>query len=175
MAPLSRLFSSRHGADGPRLGGLLAVLFWCACGITALPLAGIFSLIFAIGPASAGAAILDSLSGQSLNAQILRLGLIPQLALFIWGGSFVILTIQRSAQTRVISPLLLVGWLVLTAFCQFAIRKALAQDSLTLGDFAALLPGLLAQGVGVAAFWGYMREAERPRRYYSHGAGPRRD
>lgn len=171
MASFPRLFRPRkRRPDEPALTGLLAILFWCACGITAVPLAGIFSLIAAIGPVGAFSAVVDSLSGPSMASQILRLGLIPQLALFLWSLSFVILTVQRSVHALTVSPWLLATWAVVTALCQFGIRNATAVDGLTVGDLAALLPGILVQTAGAAAFWGYLREGERPRRYFSRGA-----
>lgn len=173
MPSLPRIFTPRRRPDEPALAGPLAILFWCACGITAVPLAGIFSLIAALGPAGAVSAVVDSLSGQSMAAQILRLGLIPQLALFLWSLSFVILTVQRSAHALTVSPWLLATWAVVTALCQFGIRNAMAVDGLTVGDLAALLPGILVQTAGAAAFWGYLREGERPRRYFSRGAAVR--
>jgi len=156
----------RRDPDQPRLSGLLAIIFWCACGITAVPLAGMFSLIAVLGTQGALSAIADSLSGDAVATQILRLGLVPQALLFIWGASFVVLTIMRAASARTIAPWLLLAWMLGTAGAQFAIRSLLTPDGVTVGDFAALLPGLLAQAVGAAAFWGYMKEAERPRRYF---------
>lgn len=172
MPSLPRLFTPRRGRrpDAPALSGLLAILFWCACGIAAVPLAGIFSLIAALGPVGAFSAVVDSLSGQTMAAQILRLGLIPQLALFIWSMSFVILTVQRSVHALTVSPWLLATWAVVAALCQFGIRNVIAADGLTVGDLAALLPGILVQAAGAAAFWGYLREGDRPRRYYTRGA-----
>lgn len=170
MPSLPRIFTPRRRRpEEPALAGPLAILFWCACGITAVPLAGMFSLVAAIGPAGALSAVVDSLSGQSMAAQILRLGLIPQLALFLWSLSFVILTVQRSAHALTLSPLLLAAWALVTALCQFGIRNAMAVDGLTIGDLVALLPGILVQTAGAAAFWGYLREGERPRRYFSRG------
>ena len=69
MPSLPRLFTPRRGRrpDAPALSGLLAILFWCACGIAAVPLAGIFSLIAALGPVGAFSAVVDSLSGQTMG------------------------------------------------------------------------------------------------------------
>ncbi|OYW41028.1 MAG: hypothetical protein B7Z45_03995 [Azorhizobium sp. 12-66-6] len=167
MPRLPSIRPIRHdNDDAPRLSGLLAIIFWCACGITAVPLAGIFTLISVLGPQAAWSAIADSLSAPGASSQMLRFGLFPQVVLFVWAIGFVILTVRRSARTRALAPVALVVWLIVTAFSQFAIRDLLAPDGLTVGDLAALLPALLAQGVGVAGFVGYMREGERPRRYY---------
>jgi len=58
---------------------------------------------------------------------------------------------------------------LVSAYCQFAIRSAMAPDGASLADFAALTPGLLAQTVGAAALFGYFREAARPKAYYVRG------
>ncbi|MFG1464343.1 hypothetical protein V5F77_15745 [Xanthobacter sp. DSM 24535] len=155
-----------HRIGAPRLSGLLAIIFWCACGITAVPLAGLFTLISVLGPQAAWSAIVDSLAAPGGSSQMLRFGLFPQAVLFVWGISFVIMTVRRAVSTLSVAPIGLVIWLLVTAFSQFAIRDLLAPDGLTVGDLASLLPGLLAQGLGVAGFVGYMREGDRPRRYY---------
>ncbi len=157
----------RRDPSLPSLKGLLAIIFWCACGITAIPLAGIFTLISALGPQAALSAVVDSLSGDAMATQVLRYGLIPQFVLFIWAVSFVVLTVMRRAAALTVAPGLFFLWFAVTALCQFAIRSAIAQGDLSVGDLAALLPGLLAQGVGAAAFWGYMRSAGQPKLYFT--------
>lgn len=152
--------------DEPRLGGALAVIFWCACGITALPLAGLFTLVAGLGVAGAKSALFDSFAGPGVAQQVLRLGLVPQLFLFAWAASFVLLTVAKSRLTLSIAPWLLVAWVATTAYSQFAIRDAISPDGADLGAFAALVPGLLAQAAGVAAFFGYFREGRRPQAFY---------
>lgn len=165
MRPSSAPAPSRPASSRP-LGGALAVIFWCVCGITAIPLAGAFSLIAALGTSGAASAISDTLSGDSLQAQVLRLGLIPQVVLFAWAAALVALTIARSRLALSVAPWGLLAWVVVTAMAQFSIRNALAPDGLTIGDLAALVPGLLLQGAGAAALFGYFREGERPKGYY---------
>lgn len=154
---------SREG----RLGGVLAVIFWCACGITALPLAGLFSLIAGLGVAGTRSVLFDSFAGPSVPQQVLRLGLIPQVVLFAWAASLVALTVAKSRLALAVSPWLLVAWAVASAYSQFAIRDAISPDGADLGAFAALLPGLLVQAASAAAFFGYFREGVRPRAYYT--------
>lgn len=145
------------------------VLFWCACGITALPLAGLFSLIAATGVSGATWALTETFAGTTLQSYVLRLGLWPQLVLFAWGISFVVLTVMRSRLTLTVAPVVLVAWVAVSAYCQFAMRAAMAPDGATLADFAALMPGILAQIAGTGALFGYFREGTRPKAYYNRG------
>lgn len=149
-----------------RLGGPLAFLFWCACGIAALPLAGLFTLISALGVTGARSALFDSFAGSGVPQQVMRLGLMPQAVLFGWAVTMVVLTVARARIALLVLPWLLVLWLFTTGYCQFAIRDAIAPDGADLGAFAALMPGLLAQAAGVAAFFGYFREGTRPQAFY---------
>lgn len=155
--------------ETPRLGGALMVLFWCACGITALPLAALFSLVAATGVSGASWALSETFAGSTIQAQLLRLGLWPQLVLFAWGVSFIVLTVMKSRHALMVSPALLAAWVLVSAYSQFAIRSAMAPDGATVADFAALAPGILAQVVGAAALFGYFREGTRPREYYVRG------
>lgn len=150
----------------PRLGGPLAVIFWCACGIAALPIAGLFTLVSAIGVAGTQAALFDSFAGPGVAQSVLRLGLVPQIILFAWAVATVGLTVAKSRTALALLPWMLVAWFLATAYSQFAIRDAIAPDGADLGAFAALMPGLLAQAAGVAAFFGYFREGRRPQAYY---------
>ncbi|WP_341987539.1 hypothetical protein [Azorhizobium sp. AG788] len=156
----------RRTAEEGALGGLLAVIFWAACGITAVPLAGMFTLISAMGTQGAFSAIADSVSGSALSTQVLRLGLLPQAMLFLWAASFVVFTILKSRHALQVAPGLFMAWVAVTAFCQFSIRSMITPDGATLMDFTALLPGILAQVVGAAAFTAYMRQGHRPRFYF---------
>lgn len=153
-------------ALGPRLGGVLAVIFWCACGITALPLAGLFSLIAGFGVAGAKSVLFDSFAGASLPQQVLRLGLVPQIVLFVWAVSLVVLTVAKSRLALTLSPWILVAWVLASVYSQFAIRDAISPDGADLGAFAALMPGILLQVASAAAFFGYFREGTRPQAYY---------
>lgn len=157
----------RRAGDAPRLGGMLAIIFWCACGITALPLAGLFALVANAGVSGAMWALAETFAGNTPTAHVLRLGLLPQAILFAWAVSLVVLTVARSRHALVVSPLLLWGFVVVSAFSQFSIRDAIAPEGATLGDFAALMPGLLAQAAGAAALYGYFRSADRPRLYFT--------
>ncbi len=156
----------RRTAEDGALGGLLAVIFWAACGITAVPLAGLFTLISALGTQGAFSAIADSVSGSSLSTQVLRLGLMPQGMLVLWAVSCVVLTIMKSRRALTAVPVLFIAWVAVTAFCQFAIRGLITPDGASLMDFATLLPGILAQAAGAAAMMAYFREGARPRLYY---------
>lgn len=155
--------------ETPRLGGALMVLFWCACGITALPLAGLFSLVATSGVSGAGWALRETFAGSTIQAQLLRLGLLPQLVLFAWGVSFVVLTVMKSRHALLVAPWLLAAWVAVSTYSQFSIRAAMAPDGATIADFAALAPGILIQIAGVAALFGYFQEGERPRAYYVRG------
>lgn len=152
---------------GKRLGGPLAWIFWCACGITALPLAGVFSLTLANGFTGMWWALQETFAGNTLSAQVLRLGVIPHFGLFLWGAIFVVLTVMRSRHALRFAPLLLLVWVMLSTWCQFAIRDLMSPTGTSLGDFAALLPGILLQLAGVAALYGYFRESDRPKAYYN--------
>lgn len=149
-----------------RLGGALAILFWCACGVTAIPLAMIFSVLANMGVAGAQAALMDGLTGPTLSAQLLRLGLIPQVVLFAWGAAMVGLTIAKSRHALTVVPWLLVAWVAVSAYCQFAIRSALSPNGADVMDFAALMPGILVQAAAAAAFFGYFAEGGRPKAFY---------
>lgn len=153
-------------AGEPRLGGALAVIFWCACGITALPLAGLFALVSALGVVGTKSALFDAFAGPGLAQQVLRLGLAPQLFLFVWAASLVLLTVARKRIALTFAPWLLVAWVAASAYSQFAIRDAISPDGADIGAFAALMPGLLAQAAGAAAFFGYFREGRRPQGFY---------
>ncbi|TCT03454.1 hypothetical protein [Aquabacter spiritensis] len=150
----------------PRLKGMLAIIFWCACGVTAVNLAGPFALIAQIGPHATFNAVIDALSGDSVQSRILRFGLFPQLVLFVWAASFVVLTVMRRQSALLVSRALMLAWLLISAVCQFGIRDAIAPGGMTMEAFAALIPGILAQGVGVAAFWAFMRDGAQPRAYF---------
>lgn len=148
------------------LGGILAAIFWCACGITALPLAGLFSLVASFGVSGAVSSFTDVLSGPSIQAQVLRLGLVPQVALFIWSASFVALTVAKSRHALTVVPVLLFVWLAISTYCQFAIRSRITPGGASLGDFAALVPGILLQAAGALALYGYFAEGARPKAFY---------
>ncbi len=145
------------------------VVFWCACGITALPLAGLFALVANTGVSGASWALTEAFAGATLQAHVLRLGLWPQLVLFAWGISFVVLTVMRARITLMVAPVVLAAWVAVSAYCQFAMRAAMAPDGATLADFAALTPGILAQVVATAALFGYFRDGARPKAYYNRG------
>ncbi|MFG1299019.1 hypothetical protein V5F49_04400 [Xanthobacter sp. V3C-3] len=150
----------------PRLGGALAILFWCACGITAVPLAGLFALISDLGAQGAVSALFDSFAGPGATQVVLRLGLLPHLVLFVWAVTMVALTVARARVALTVLPWILVLWAGVSIYSQFAIRNALSPGGADLGAFAGLLPALLSQVVGVAAFFGYFREGRRPQAYY---------
>ncbi|MGU3495315.1 hypothetical protein ACLBXM_14830 [Xanthobacteraceae bacterium A53D] len=164
IPPVSR--RRRFNQEGG-IGGVLAVIFWCACGIVAVPLAGMFSLIAALGTTGAFSAMADSIAGPTVAAQMLRLGLVPQAVLFVWGAAFVGLTVMRSRHALTVAPLLLIVWLAVSTFCQFSIRSLMVQENATIMDFAALMPAVLAQAIGVAALVGYFKEGTRPKAYYT--------
>ncbi|MDI4664151.1 hypothetical protein K9U40_07375 [Xanthobacter autotrophicus] len=157
------------GPQAARLGGPLAVLFWCCCGITALPLAGLFTLIAEFGVAGAKSALFDSFAGPGLPQQVLRLGLLPQVFLFAWAATLVVLTVAKARIALTLLPWMLATVVAASAYGQFAIRDAISPDGADLGAFAALMPGLLAQAAGAAAFFGYFREGRRPQAYYVRG------
>ncbi|MEP9350348.1 hypothetical protein [Xanthobacter sp. KR7-225] len=159
----------RQSAPEPRqrrLGGALAVIFWCACGITAVPLALLFSVIANVGAEATVSLLLDGLRGPGLSAELLRLGLIPQAVLFVWAAAMVLLTVARSRHALTVVPWLMVAWVVVSAYAQFAIRSALQQGAVDVMDFAALFPNLLLQAATAAAVFGYFAEGTRPNAYY---------
>ncbi|GGF69554.1 hypothetical protein GCM10007301_31520 [Azorhizobium oxalatiphilum] len=163
IPPVSR--RRRSSAEGA-LGGMLAIIFWCTCGIVAVPLAGLFTLISALGTGGALSSIVDSVSGSSISTQMLRFGLVPQALLFLWSVMFVVMTVMRSRHALSIAPVLLVVWLAVTAFCQFSIRGLVLPEGATIMDLATLMPGLLSQAIGVVAFVGYFKEGVRPKAFY---------
>jgi len=155
------------GEDGPLgLGGPLAALFWCACGMTAIPIAGLFAMIAAYGVSGTLWAVRESFLGTSPATYVLRLGLIPQLVLFVWAAGFVILTVARSRLCLIWAPWVLAVWVVVSAYAQFSIRAAIAPEGATISDFASLMPGLLIQAASVLTLYGYFSEGRRPRRFY---------
>ncbi len=149
------------------LGGPLAVIFWCACAITALPIAGLFSMIANFGVTGTLSALGDSLAGDALPLQVLRISLYPQAALFIWAAGMVILTVARSQLALGWGPWGLAAWTVVSIWAQFAIREAITPGGTGIADFAALVPGILMQVTCVAALLGYFREGARPRAFYT--------
>lgn len=169
VAPQPKPRKRPPNRETPKLGGALMVLFWCACGITALLIAGIFALIANSGLSGARWALTEAFGGSTIQAQLLRLGLWPQLVLFVWGASLVVFTVMKSRHALTVSPWLLVAWVVVSAYSQFSIRAAMAPDGATIADFAALAPGLLAQAAAAAALFGYFKEGTRPRAYYVRG------
>lgn len=166
VPPLNPVAAPRP-ARRPGLKGLLAIIFWCACGITATQLAWPFTLIATIGPQATVSAVVDALSGTSLQTQILRYGLAPQVALFIWAASFVALTVARSALALSVAPLLMVLWMVVSIYCQFGIQVAVSAEGFTIDTLRILLPSILAQVAGVAAFWAYFKEGTTPRAFFT--------
>lgn len=150
----------------PGLKGLLAVIFWCACGITATQLAWPFTLIATIGPQAAASAVVDALSGNSIQTQILRYGLAPQVALFLWAVTFVAFTVMRSALALSVAPLLLTLWAAISIYCQFGIQTAVSPDGFSIDTMRVLLPSILAQVAGVVAFWAYFKEGTTPRAFF---------
>ncbi len=152
--------------EEPSLGGALAMLFWCACGITAFPLAGLFALVASFGVSGAISSFTDVLSGPGVQAQVLRLGIIPQVALFIWSAAFVALTVAKSRYALTVVPALLFVFVAVSAYCQFAIRNRITPGGASLGDFAALVPGLLLHLAGALALYAYFTEGARPKAFY---------
>ncbi|MGE4371732.1 MAG: hypothetical protein AB7E29_02345 [Xanthobacter sp.] len=159
--------TGRKGSRQGRLGGVLAVIFWCACGITALPIAGLFSLVMANGFSGLIWAVKEIFAGVTLSAQVLRLGLIPQIFLFVWGLCTVVLTVARLRQALLAIPALLGLWVVVSILCQIAIRNLMTVEGAGISDIATLLPGILMQISAAAGLYGYYREAERPRLFYT--------
>lgn len=149
------------------LGGPLAVIFWCACGLTALPLASAFSLFAALGPAAAIPVMTGSLTDNTPDAMTLRLFLYPQAVLFLWAAGMVLLTVLRSRLALTWGPWGLVAWTVVSAWAQFSIRNAISLAGVDVADFASLLPGLLMQALTAAAVFGYFREGTRPKAFYN--------
>lgn len=166
VPPVSPVRRTRDPAK-PGLKGLLAVIFWCACGITAAQLAWPFTLIASMGPEAAASAVVDALSGPSLQSQILRFGVIPQVGLFVWSTSFVVFTVMRLRLALIAAPVLLAVFVAISTVCQFGIRGALSPEGLTADALATLLPSILAQVVGAVAFWAYMREAQTPAAFFT--------
>ena len=101
-----------------RLGGPLAVIFWCCCGITALPLAGLFTLIAEFGVAGARSALFDSFAGPGLQQQVLRFGLVPQVLLFAWAATVVVLTVAKARIAITLLPWMLVAVVAASAYGQ---------------------------------------------------------
>lgn len=148
------------------LGGPLAVIFWCACAITALPIAGAFSMIANFGVTGTVSALLDGFAGDALPIQVLRLSLYAQAVLFVWAAGLVILTVTRSRLALGWAPWGLAAWTVVSVWAQFAIRETITPGGTGVADFAALLPGILMQVTCTAAVFGYFREGARPRAFY---------
>ena len=166
VPPVSPVRRTRDPAR-PGLKGVLALIFWSACGITAAQLAWPFTLIATIGPEATASAVVDALSGPSLQSEILRFGVFPQLALFVWAAAFVIVTVMRLRLALIVAPLLMGLWALVSIVCQFGIRNALSPDGLTADALATLLPSILAQVVGAVAFWAYMRQAPGPAAFFT--------
>jgi len=149
------------------LGGALAVIFWCACGLTALPLAALVSMFADLGPTVAIPVVTSAFTDDAPVAATMRLFLYPQAVLFLWAAGMVLLTVLRSRLALTWGPWGLVAWTVVSAWAQFSIRDAINPAGVSIADFASLLPGLLIQALTVAAVFGYFREGTRPKAFYN--------
>lgn len=152
-----------------RLGGPLAVMFWAAAIIVAIPFAAAAAFAAAAGPGGLFFALGNFLSGSDagLSGTVFRLSLVPQVMIWTWAVVFVALTLVRSAAAPRAASVFFVLWAVLSATSQVAIRIAIARGGgIGVADAFQLLPYLCLDLVLAAAFWGYMHDGRRPNVYY---------
>lgn len=149
-----------------KLGGALAVIFWCAVALAAA-LVLVIAWLIAFGSILTVAMMSNSIfAGSSMTAIVTRISLVPQAMLFVWGFTFAIMTMARRPSTPRIASVMIAIWVVLSIGAQIATRFVIAQNSFILGSQATLLPYILFEIALVAAFWGYMSEGRRPNVYF---------
>jgi hypothetical protein len=149
-----------------KLGGALAVIFWCAVALVmALVLA--VAWLIAFGDFFSFTMMSQSIfSGSSMASIISRIALVPQAMLFVWAFVFAMMTSGRRSSTPKVAAVMIAIWALLSIGAQIATRYVIAQNSFILGSQATLLPYILLEIVLVAAFWGYMSEGRRPNIYF---------
>lgn len=148
-----------------KLGGPLAVIFWCA----AILLAGLVLVVawlIAFGSFYTLTMMSQSIFGSSITATVSRLSLGPQVMMMLWAIVFVAMTMARSPSTPTTASIMIAIWAASAIGAQIAIRMVIAQGAFDLGSQATLLPYILFDITLAAAFWGYMSEGRRPNVYF---------
>lgn len=149
-----------------KLGGALAVIFWCAVALVAV-LVLVVAWLIAFGDFFSFTMMSQSvLSGSSMTSMVTRISLIPQAIFFIWGFVFAVMTMGRRPSTPRVASAMIAIWALTSIGAQIATRYVIGQNSFILGSQATLLPYVLLEIVMVAAFCGYMSEGSRPNAYF---------
>jgi hypothetical protein len=151
-----------------RLGGALALIFIAACGIVAVPVAGLVTLVVAAGPDGVFWTLGAFLTAEGLGptGSVMRLTLVPQAALFLWAVVFIVVTAARLPAGPRIAALVFAFWATLSAGSQVAIQLAISPEGIAPSRIPLMLPFMLLDLVLAAAFWGYMHDGRRPNIYY---------
>lgn len=152
-----------RSAPAERLGGALAVIYWASVAILLLPVIGLGSLAVTAGHNGLALMLAQALGGP----RHLLVGMAPLLVLIIWAAAFVAMTAVRARAAPAIASILFALWGLSSIAAQIGIQLLLIPNGPNLATLGPLLPSLAATAVFVAAFWGYMREGERPRRWFS--------
>jgi hypothetical protein len=149
-----------------KLGGALAVIFWCAVALVTV-LVLVVAWLIAFGDFfSVTMMSRFALSGSSIASTVTGISLIPQAMFFVWACAFAIMTMGRRPSTPKVAAVMIVIWALTSIGAQIATRYVIAQNSFVLGSQATLVPYVLLEIVLVAAFCGYMSEGRRPNIYF---------
>lgn len=148
-----------------KLGGALAIVFWCAAIQTACLVLTIAGLI-AFGSFYTITMMSQSVFGSSISATVTRLSLGPQILMMLWAIVFAAMTMARSPSTPKVASILIAIWALAAIAAQIAIRAVIAQGTFDPGSQATLVPYILFDIILASAFWGYMHEGRRPNAYF---------
>jgi hypothetical protein len=149
-----------------KLGGALAVIFWCAVALV-MGLVLVIAWLIVFGDFFSFTMMSQSIfSGSGMASIISCIALIPQAMLFVWAFVFAVMTSGRRPSTPKVAGVMMAIWALLSIGAQIATRYVIAQNSFIFGSQATLLPYILLEIVLVAAFWGYMSEGRRPNIYF---------
>lgn len=149
-----------------KLGGALAVIFWCAVALVAV-LVLVIAWLIAFGSLLTVAMMSNSIfAGSSMTAIVTRISLVPQSMLFVWACTFATMTMARKPSTPRVASAMIAVWAALSIGAQISTRYVIAQNSFIIGSQATLLPYILFEIALAAAFWGYMSEGRRPNVYF---------
>ena len=149
-----------------KLGGALAIMFWCAVALVAV-LVLVMAWLIAFGSLLTVAMMSNSIfAGSSMTAIVTRISLVPQVMLFVWGFTFAVMTMARKPSTPKVASTMIVIWAALSISAQIATRYVIAQNSFIFSSQATLLPYIVFEIALAAAFWGYMSDGRRPNVYF---------
>jgi hypothetical protein len=145
-----------------RLGGVLAVIYGAAVVVLMFPVIGLSAIAVSTGPGGLAAIVRHAVAGPPH----LLLATLPLLALIVWAAAFVTMTAVRSRSAPVFASVLFALWGLTSIGAQIGMQFMLLPGGPNLATLGPLLPTFAATITSIAAFWGYMREGDRPRRWF---------